>query len=113
MPDAGRVGGLAEMRQIFTLGAAYGIPISPHNFSSGVLLAATLQLAAAMPNFSLLEVDASRNAIYDELLIEPLLLKDGMINLPDHPGLGILFNPERIMSNPSIRIMKKTISTQE
>lgn len=95
MPDAGRVGGLGEMRRIFSLAEAYGIPVSPHNFSSGILLAATMQFAAAMPNFRLLEMDASQNAVYQELLSTPLKLNNqGELALSHLPGLGVNFKAE-------------------
>ena len=89
MPDIGRVGGLQETKNICTLAAAYGTPVSPHNFSSGILLAATIHLMASTPNTMLLEYDSSQNAVYEELLIEPLKFVDGQIEVPNNPGLGV------------------------
>jgi D-galactarolactone cycloisomerase len=89
MPDIGRVGGLQEARNICALAESYGIPVSPHNFSSGVLLAATIHLMASTPNTRLLELDSSSNAVYEELLISPLEVSNGYIQVPNHPGLGV------------------------
>lgn len=89
MPDIGRAGGIQETRNICALASAYGTAVSPHNFSSGVLLAATLHVMAATPNTSLLEVDTSGNAIYQELLVEPLEIRDGLVRVPSAPGLGV------------------------
>ena len=89
MPDIGRVGGLQEARNICALAESYGIPVSPHNFSSGVLLAATIHLMASTPNTCLLELDSSSNAVYEELLISPLEVSDGYVQVPNHPGLGV------------------------
>ncbi len=49
MPDIARVGGLQETKNICTLAEAYGLSVSPHNFSSGILLAATIHLMASTP----------------------------------------------------------------
>ncbi len=96
MPDIGRVGGILETRNICTLAESHGISVSPHNFSSGILLAATIQLMASTPNAILLEMDTSNNAVYEELLIEPLVFKDGTIMVPHHPGLGVVLDKETI-----------------
>jgi L-alanine-DL-glutamate epimerase-like enolase superfamily enzyme len=89
MPDIGRVGGIQETKNICALADAYGIPVSPHNFSSGVLLAATIHLMASTPNTQFLEIDTSNNAVYEELLVEPLEIHGGFVTVPDHPGLGV------------------------
>ena len=89
MPDIGRVGGIQETRNICSLAQSYGILVSPHNYSSGILLAATIQLMASVPNTHLLEIDTSDNSIYQELLIEPLEIKDSLVKVPQFPGLGV------------------------
>ncbi|MDO8461241.1 MAG: mandelate racemase/muconate lactonizing enzyme family protein [Deltaproteobacteria bacterium] len=94
MPDIGRAGGLLETKNICTLAQSYGVEVSPHNFSSGVLLAATLHLMASTPNTRWLEWDTSGNAVYEELFIEPLQVKDGFVGIPDQPGLGVQLKKE-------------------
>ena len=96
MPDIARVGGIQETKNISILAESYGVPVSPHNFSSGILLAATIQLMASTPNTILLEMDTSNNAIYEELLIEPLEFRNGYVNVPQHPGLGVILKKEII-----------------
>jgi D-galactarolactone cycloisomerase len=96
MPDIGRVGGIQEARNICVLADSYGIPVSPHNFSSGVLLAATMQLMAAMPNACFLELDSSGNAVYEELLVAPLDIDNGYVCVPQNPGLGVELKDETI-----------------
>lgn len=96
MPDLGRAGGILECRNICALAEAYGIMVSPHNFSSGVLLAATIQLMACASNTRWLEIDSSDNPVYEELLIEPLRYADGAVLIPDHPGLGVVLREETL-----------------
>lgn len=103
MPDIGRAGGLWETRAICFLADAYGIPVSPHNFSSGILLAATMHLMAAAPNTRLLEMDTSGNAVYEELLLEPLVLDDGRVKVPASPGLGVHL-PQSLLDRYAISI---------
>lgn len=64
--------------------------VAPHAFASAVTLAASLHFAASIPNGLLLEFDQNPNALRDELLTEPIAIDaDGMIRLPERPGLGI------------------------
>lgn len=94
MPDIGRVGGLLETKSICTLADAFGIPVSPHCFSSGILLAATIHLMASCKNCILLEMDTSNNAVYDELIDYDLDISDSSITVPDCVGLGVTVNKE-------------------
>jgi len=96
MPDIARVGGIQEAKNISILAESFGIPVSPHNFSSGILLAATIHLMASTPNAILLEMDTSNNAIYEELLIEPLEFRNGYVNVSQLPGLGVVLRKETI-----------------
>ena len=96
MPDIGRVGGLMETKNICALAETYGIPLSPHNFSSGVLLAATIHLMASTPNTQWLEIDTSGNAVYEELLTNPLKFNEGYVSVPDEPGLGVELKEETL-----------------
>lgn len=94
MPDLGRAGGISETKNICALASAYGIDVSIHNFSSGVLLAATMQVMASTKNCQLLEFDSSNNAIYHDFFTEPLSIKNGIIQVQDLPGFGIELKPE-------------------
>jgi D-galactarolactone cycloisomerase len=96
MPDIGRVGGIQEARNICALAESYDIPVSPHNFSSGILLAATMHLMAATPNTWLLELDSSDNSVYEELLVSPLEISKGFLQVPNHSGLGVELTDEII-----------------
>ncbi|MBT4400490.1 MAG: mandelate racemase/muconate lactonizing enzyme family protein [Bacteroidetes bacterium] len=96
MPDIGRVGGIQETRNVCVLADAYGIPVSPHNYSSGVLLASTIHVMASTKNTFLLEIDTSKNAIINELLVEPMKFENGMISSLDLPGLGVELTQEVI-----------------
>ena len=66
MPDAGRIG-MHNCRSVDDLCSRHGVSFSPHNFSSGVLLGATIHLLSASSEPGPLEIDLSHNALYEEL----------------------------------------------
>jgi L-alanine-DL-glutamate epimerase-like enolase superfamily enzyme len=72
---------------------------SPHNFSSGVGLAATLHLMAALPETEWLEFDPTGTAIYEELFVEPLVVERGQVRVPNGPGLGVRLTEETLNSS--------------
>ena len=58
--------------------------------SSAVCMAAAMHLSAAVPNFMIYEHMVGENPLAEALLTEPLPVpKDGMIEIPNKPGLGI------------------------
>lgn len=89
MPDILRCGGIEQTRRICQAALEHGVIPSPHNFSSGVGLAATLHLMAALPETEWLEFDPTGTAIYEELFIEPLQVERGHVRVPTAPGLGV------------------------
>jgi L-alanine-DL-glutamate epimerase-like enolase superfamily enzyme len=89
MPDMARTGGITDMRKICAVAEAFGVVVSPHNYSSGVCSAATLHLMAATPGTGPLEWDTVGSSIVDELFVEPPVVKDGQVWVPQLPGLGV------------------------
>ena len=79
---------------------AYYIPFAPHNPSGPVANAATLQLAACCPNFSILEIMYSDVEWRADVTDEALVYQDGYITIPDRPGLGIEINEEECLKHP-------------
>ena len=98
LPDILRCGGILQTRLICEAAEKHGVIASPHNYSSGAGLAATLHLMAALPQTQLLEFDTTKTAIYEELFVEPLAVKDGLVRVPTSPGLGVKLT-EAIISN--------------
>jgi D-galactarolactone cycloisomerase len=99
MPDILRCGGLEQTRQICREAVRHGVIPSPHNFSSGVGLAATLHLMAALPETEWLEFDPTGTAIYEELFVEPLVVERGRVRVPRSPGLGVRLTEEVLRSS--------------
>jgi L-alanine-DL-glutamate epimerase-like enolase superfamily enzyme len=100
MPDILRCGGLEQTRQICREALRRGVIPSPHNFSSGVGLAATLHLMSALPETEWLEFDPTGTAIYEELFVEPLVVEQGRVRVPYSPGLGVRLT-EVVLNSPA------------
>jgi galactonate dehydratase len=96
--DVCNVGGLTEAMKVAGMAEAHYIDLMPHNPLGPICTAATLHLAAAVPNFAWLEVRVSPTEelnFYDEVLfpVQPKL-EGSRFLVPDSPGLGVEFNEE-------------------
>tara|TARA_Y100000588_G_scaffold159383_2_gene173288 strand:- start:3472 stop:4635 length:1164 start_codon:yes stop_codon:yes gene_type:complete len=92
-PDVNYAGGISELRLIAGMAEAYYAPLAPHNPNGPCSLAASLQVAACIPNFMVQE----RGDREHDLLAEPLPpVKDGYRPIPQGPGLGITIDQNLI-----------------
>jgi D-galactarolactone cycloisomerase len=96
-PDICIAGGFTGCRHIVALAHAHGVQVNPHVWGSAVGQAASLQLIAAtpvanhalFPKEPLLEFDTSSHPIREHLTDSPLRQRDGWVEIPQKPGLGI------------------------
>jgi L-alanine-DL-glutamate epimerase-like enolase superfamily enzyme len=95
-PDACRAGGITECVRIARMAAGLGVGIATHTWSDAVALMANAHFVAAMPNGITVEVDQTGNPFIEELLVEPLRIENGLLRLPDAPGLGIELNEKAL-----------------
>jgi galactonate dehydratase len=94
-PDVCYAGGITELRLIAGMAEAYYAPIAPHNPNGPISLAASLQVAASIPNFLIQE----RGDTEHDLLAKPLPpVKNGHRALPTEPGLGITIDENKLMA---------------
>ncbi|HEX3862294.1 MAG TPA: mandelate racemase/muconate lactonizing enzyme family protein [Stellaceae bacterium] len=99
-PDTCAAGGISECKKIADMANAFGVRVNPHVWGTGVALAASLQLIAALPHNPpglhaiepLLEFDRSEHPIRMAVLAEPIEQRDGWVEIPQGPGLGIEIN---------------------
>ena len=99
-PDISHAGGIMELKKIAAVADTYYIPFAPHNPSGPVANAATLQVAACCPNFTILEIMYSDVPWRKDVTNEALEYKDGYITIPDKPGIGIEINEEACLAHP-------------
>jgi galactonate dehydratase len=84
-PDPCHAGGITECRLIAGLAEAYYATIAPHNPLGPIALAVGVQLAASVPNFLCQE----QVTLGEGYLKRPFTLREGYIDVPSGPGLGI------------------------
>ncbi|MBT3290772.1 MAG: galactonate dehydratase [Victivallales bacterium] len=99
-PDPSHVGGIGEVKKIAAQAEANHIAVCPHNPSGPVANAVSLQLAACIPNFHLLETMALDVPWRADICDEHIVFADGLMSVPDRPGLGIELNEEAIAEHP-------------
>lgn len=78
-----------ELRKIAAMAECHYLPVCPHNPSGPVANAATLQLAACIPNFYLLETMSSDVEYRSRISTEQVTLENGLMQISNRPGLGI------------------------
>lgn len=103
-PDIAGCGGLSEAVKIATLASLHGIRIVPHVWGTGVHIAAALQFMAAQvpdpvrtnPVEPIMEFDRTPNPFRQAVLATPIEARDGIVAIPDGPGLGIEINRDAL-----------------
>src|SRR5262245_47388123 len=95
-PDVCYAGGITELKIIAGMAEAYYLPLAPHNPNGPVSLAASLQIAASIPNFLIQERGDNE---YSDLLAKPLPpVTNGHRPLLTDPGLGITIDENKLMA---------------
>ena len=95
-PDVTKVGGISEERRIGWMAQQHGIRFIPHGWNTAVGLAADLQLASAFADTDLVEY-LTGSPYVDDIAAEPWALdEDGMLPIPEKPGLGLALNEEAV-----------------
>jgi galactonate dehydratase len=100
------VGGLTEAIKVAGWAEAHYIDLMPHNPLGPICTAATIHLAAAVPNFSRLEVRTSptEELGFDDTGLFPVQprLEGARFPVPEAPGLGVEFD-EKLAAQQSFR----------
>ena len=88
--DLTRCGGFTEAMKIASLAHDRGIPVVNHGFTTYINVAAALHFLNSIPNSFILEFVAEEGTkLRDHLTKQRIVAKDGMLDIPDAPGLGI------------------------
>ena len=103
-PDLCAMGGFSEMLKVIAMASAANLPVIPHVWGTSVGLAASLQLFAALPHFPErrfpadppFEYDRSPHPFRDGVTREQFAVREGYLDIPDRPGLGVTLDREFI-----------------
>ena len=91
-PDCAKVGGITECRKIGTMAESHGLDCVPHigcGSFGAVNLAANMQVICSLSNSPFVEFDAYDNPIRTDAVRPRFTLKDGFLEIPQGPGIGI------------------------
>lgn len=100
-PEPLFLGGIYAARKIADMVDAHLGVIAPHSAQGPVCSAACVQLNASLPNFFIHEIFDEFNEPWEkEIVVNPVKIVNGYIEIPDRPGLGIDLNLEEIAKHP-------------
>ncbi|MDO7135980.1 mandelate racemase/muconate lactonizing enzyme family protein [Algibacter lectus] len=116
-PDICASGGLTEAKRIAALASTNGIDLIPHTWGTSIGLHVALHFISNIesipgrmyqPDF-LIEFDQTENGLRDNLSFPKLEMKDGMLEVPNRPGLGIDIDEEVLLKYCANNSTDKTI----
>ena len=95
-PDISRCGGFTALRKIMWLAQLNNIDVCPHAWLTDLLTAASLHANAVLPRSLFLEYNVSKGSVLRDIIKNPIQMKDGYMDVPETPGLGIEINEKAI-----------------
>jgi galactonate dehydratase len=101
-PDLSHAGGITECKKIASMAEAYDVAMAPHCPLGPIALAACLQIDATCHNATIQEqslgIHYNKGNDLLDYLVDPTVFKyeNGMVKIPNGPGLGIEINEEYV-----------------
>ncbi len=95
-PDITRCGGFSELKKINEIAETYGCKLIPHGYSTGILLAASVQFLASTKYCDTMEYSKCTSPLFTDLVTNLIPMQDGFVKVPNCIGLGIDLNEEII-----------------
>ena len=100
-PDICAIGGISALLDIAVMAQPHAVVMSPHNYNSPLVgMAATVHVSAVIPNFRITEYFVNLEDVCREIATQGLAVKDGWIDLPTKPGLGIDIDVDKLRARP-------------
>jgi galactonate dehydratase len=93
-PDVARTGGITAMKKIAAMADANYVVVAPHNPNGPVCTAASIHVAASIPNFVIMEEGNTNTAQYKDIFKDGWKTNLAQWDVPESPGLGIDLTPE-------------------
>jgi L-alanine-DL-glutamate epimerase-like enolase superfamily enzyme len=91
-PDPAFCGGITEAMRIGTLASAFNLRFAPHLWAGAPCFFSGLHICAASPASFVIEYSLGANPMIHDLVEDTIDVRDGMIEIPDRPGLGFTIN---------------------
>ncbi len=93
-PDPAFCGGISEAMRIGTIASAFNLRFAPHLWAGAPCFFAGLHVSAASPASFVIEYSLGANPMIHDLIEETVEIKDGMVAIPDRPGLGFTISQD-------------------
>ncbi len=87
-PDPAYCGGITEAMRIAAIASAFNLRFAPHLWAGAPCFHAGLHVCAASPASFIIEYSSGANPMIHDLVEDQITVRDGMIAIPDGPGLG-------------------------
>jgi galactonate dehydratase len=95
-PDVGVAGGFTGLRKIAAIAESRHQRIIPHNFTSPIVTACHVQLAACTINWDLQGYVREQREPWTSVVDHINTVRDGFIEIPDTPGIGMRLNLDHL-----------------
>lgn len=95
-PDVSRTGGITSMKKIASMADANYVVVAPHNPNGPVCTAASIQVAASIPNFLIMEEGFRETSDYQQLFVGGWKATLSSWEVPTAPGIAIDLSPEYV-----------------
>lgn len=93
-PDLAICGGITEAMRIGAIASSFNLRLAPHLWTGAPGFAAGMHVSAASPAGFILEYSLAKNPLLHDLSEHALVLEDGMLEIPERPGLGLKINED-------------------
>ncbi|WP_322988430.1 mandelate racemase/muconate lactonizing enzyme family protein [Hoeflea sp.] len=91
-PDPAFCGGITEAMRIGTIASAFNLRLAPHLWAGAPCFFAGLHVCAASPASFTVEFSLGANPMIHDIIEDTVQARDGMIEIPEKPGLGFTMN---------------------
>ncbi|MGJ5619402.1 mandelate racemase/muconate lactonizing enzyme family protein [Sulfitobacter sp. MF3-043] len=91
-PDPACCGGITEAMRIGTLASSFNLRLAPHLWAGAPCFFAGLHVCAASPASFMVEFSLGANPMIHNLSNDPVTVVDGMVAIPQTPGIGLDMN---------------------
>jgi len=93
-PDVARTGGITSMKKIAAMADANYVTVAPHNPNGPICSAASMHVAASIPNFVIMEEGSKATPEYKDIFADGWKATLAHWEIPESPGLGVNISPE-------------------
>ena len=103
-PDLSKTGGITEFMKIAAMASAHKLPVHPHTSMTGLNMAASIHVLAALDHPGYFEGDVSKNNLFRDVMVNSPYKVDanGTVLPLDGPGLGLEVDEEFLLRHPVI-----------